>query len=268
MVLTATVLNSDIPRWYTTQTNIQNQNYEDEGVDFTPGVTDVGTYTYYVTSYNPLTGCESSTSDPVTFNIYQSPEFMTQLNTVEAGSQYPFEVIDVNMYEITMVDEQLADSYTYDIVYEETSESIIVTDKQFTITKEGYYSITATSEEGCSRTIENLYIKYIDIEIPNVFSPGDTGLTIPDHWYPDNLKSDNGDPFVSFQDIEVMIFDRYGRLIKEYTGIQDRNAGEGWDGTYKGEQMPTGDYWYHIRLNDDKGREYTGHFTLYRNETE
>jgi gliding motility-associated-like protein len=38
-----------------------------------------------------------------------------------------------------------------------------------------------------------------------------------------------------------------------------------WDGTYNGEPLPTGDYWYVIKLgsaNDD--REFVGNFTLYR----
>jgi gliding motility-associated-like protein len=38
-----------------------------------------------------------------------------------------------------------------------------------------------------------------------------------------------------------------------------------WDGIYQGHNLPTGDYWYVIKLkgeNDD--REFVGHFTLYR----
>ncbi|WP_010521370.1 T9SS type B sorting domain-containing protein [Aquimarina agarivorans] len=72
--------------------------------------------------------------------------------------------------------------------------------------------------------------------------------------------------FEEFENIEVMVFDRYGRLIEEFKGIQQRRNGEGWDGTYKGTNMPSGDYWYLIKLNDDKGREFTGHFTLYRKQ--
>jgi gliding motility-associated-like protein len=55
----------------------------------------------------------------------------------------------------------------------------------------------------------------------------------------------------------VRIFDRYGKLIKEINPI-----GEGWDGTYIGQQMPASDYWYSIQLED--GRSFKGHFALKR----
>jgi len=71
--------------------------------------------------------------------------------------------------------------------------------------------------------------------------------------------------FVSFENVEVFVFDRYGRLLKKMTGIRDKYSGDtGWDGTYEGQGMPSGDYWYLIKLNDKEEREFTGHFTLYR----
>jgi gliding motility-associated-like protein len=42
-------------------------------------------------------------------------------------------------------------------------------------------------------------------------------------------------------------------------------SGPGWDGTYDGKELPTGDYWYVIKLNgENDSREFVGHFTLYR----
>ncbi len=75
-----------------------------------------------------------------------------------------------------------------------------------------------------------------------------------------------GDDFIDFANIEVMVFDRYGRLLEQFKGILNDNDGEGWDGTYQGNPMPTGDYWYLIKLNDDRGREISGNFTLYRSK--
>ena len=38
-----------------------------------------------------------------------------------------------------------------------------------------------------------------------------------------------------------------------------------WDGFYNQADLPTGDYWYIIKLNGDEDtREFVGHFTLYR----
>lgn len=55
----------------------------------------------------------------------------------------------------------------------------------------------------------------------------------------------------------ILIFDRYGKLLKQISTLQD-----GWDGRSRGTMMPTDDYWFKLFLED--GRVYTGHFTLKR----
>ena len=72
-------------------------------------------------------------------------------------------------------------------------------------------------------------------------------------------------PFIDYENMEVFVYDRYGRLLAEFQGIRQKTQGEpGWDGTYQDKAMPSGDYWYLIKLNDADDREFTGHFTLYR----
>jgi len=51
--------------------------------------------------------------------------------------------------------------------------------------------------------------------------------------------------------------DRYGKLLKQ----MNPNS-EGWDGTYRGKELPSSDYWYRIELAD--GRMVSGNFTLKR----
>ncbi|MCK0159266.1 T9SS type B sorting domain-containing protein [Allomuricauda sp. F6463D] len=111
------------------------------------------------------------------------------------------------------------------------------------------YSITVTDENGCSVTQE-IFVEFIDIEIPNFFTPDGDGLN--DTWKPKNLEV--------FPNITISIFDRYGRTV--YRMLQDT---AGWDGFYNQADLPTGDYWYIIKLNGDEDtREFVGHFTLYR----
>ena len=72
-------------------------------------------------------------------------------------------------------------------------------------------------------------------------------------------------PYSEFENIEVEVFDRYGRFLWSGRGTLDAANGEGWNGTNQnGEALPSGDYWYHILVNDSEGREYTGSFTLFR----
>ncbi len=89
---------------------------------------------------------------------------------------------------------------------------------------------------------------FYDIEIPNFFTPNGSGIN--DGWTP--LKIDN------LKNIKTSIFDRYGREIKILYN------GDKWDGTYRGNEVPSGDYWYLVEVNDNSGRTFVGNFTLYR----
>ncbi|MFK8309775.1 T9SS type B sorting domain-containing protein [Capnocytophaga canimorsus] len=101
---------------------------------------------------------------------------------------------------------------------------------------------------GCEREIL-IEREFFEIEIPNYFTPNEDGEN--DHWGPRNTRN--------YPNIETYIYDRYGRLIVTL------KKGETWNGKYKGKELPSGDYWYTIRLNqDDDNREFVGHFTLFR----
>jgi gliding motility-associated-like protein len=82
---------------------------------------------------------------------------------------------------------------------------------------------------------------------PNYFTPNNDGFN--DTW------SVIGGPELS--DARIYIFDRYGKLLKQLFA-----NGEGWDGTFLGEPMPSSDYWYRIELSD--GRLVNGNFSLKR----
>jgi gliding motility-associated-like protein len=59
----------------------------------------------------------------------------------------------------------------------------------------------------------------------------------------------------------IYIFDRYGKLLKQLSPINDA----GWDGTYNGTPLPSSDYWFLIEYTeDDTRKEFRGHFTLKR----
>ena len=122
-------------------------------------------------------------------------------------------------------------------------------DSIFYITETATYTITVTDENGCSVSGE-IFIEFIDIEIPNFFTPDGDGLN--DTWAPRNIEP--------YQNIFIKIYDRYGRTLYEFKGNEDD-----WDGQYNLSDLPTGDYWYIIKLNGiEDEREFIGHFTLYR----
>ncbi|MEE9349475.1 MAG: T9SS type B sorting domain-containing protein, partial [Flavobacteriaceae bacterium] len=55
----------------------------------------------------------------------------------------------------------------------------------------------------------------------------------------------------------ISIVDRFGKVL-----AQLKPTDIGWDGTYRGIQMPTNDYWYLIQFSDKS--QVKGHFTLKR----
>ena len=76
------------------------------------------------------------------------------------------------------------------------------------------------------------YFEYIDPCIPNYFTPNGDGVL--DEWGPDCVQQ--------YPNMTFDIFDKY-----------------------QGQELPTGDYWYVVKLNDSNNdRSFVGNFTLYR----
>ena len=87
------------------------------------------------------------------------------------------------------------------------------------------------------------------IGFPKYFTPNNDGYH--DYWkiYGTNNQFQTGS--------DILIFDRYGKLIKQLNPLE-----VGWDGTLNGEILPTSDYWFYVTLED--GRIFKGHFSLVR----
>ena len=122
------------------------------------------------------------------------------------------------------------------------------TDNTYNITETGTYTVRVVDQNGCVAEAQ-IFMEFMDIVIPNFFTPDGDGMN--DFWTPQNIEA--------FPEILIKIYDRYGRVVAEVT------AANAWDGTYDARELPTGDYWYVIKLNGENDtREFVGHFTLYR----
>lgn len=118
----------------------------------------------------------------------------------------------------------------------------------FLIYESGDYTVTVTDSNGCFASATR-YFEYVDVCIPNYFTPNNDGNQ--DEWGPGCTEQ--------YRNMTFDIFDRYGRKIATL------RVGQKWDGKYNGKELPTGDYWYVVKLNDNNDdREFVGHFTLYR----
>ncbi|MFV0247998.1 MAG: T9SS type B sorting domain-containing protein, partial [Tenacibaculum sp.] len=123
-------------------------------------------------------------------------------------------------------------------------------ENEITILKTKDYKIVVKDSRGC-QTASVIRGEYISIEVPNIFTPDGDGVN--DYWYPINVED--------YHDVRVFIYDRYARMINTFEGMH-----QGWDGTYQGKELPSGDYWYTISFKELSGEQkrFMGHFTLYR----
>jgi len=109
----------------------------------------------------------------------------------------------------------------------------------------GLYTVYVRDKNNCGITEELVSV----IGFPKFFTPNNDNKN--DFWRVEGISS-------QFQsNTSVLIFDRYGKLLKELDPLS-----AGWDGTFNGALMPTSDYWFKVKLQD--GRTFTSHFTLKR----
>ena len=149
-----------------------------------------------------------------------------------------------NLNEITALAEGGREGYTFYFDGRDNED-----DNTFYITRTDTYEVIVVDENGCE-AVASIFMEFIDIEIPNFFTPDGDGQN--DFWIPRNMEQ--------FPEILIKIYDRYGRVVSEQS-----YDSRGWDGKYAGNELPTGDYWHVIQLNGaEDDREFVGHFTLYR----
>ncbi|HFG0465634.1 TPA: T9SS type B sorting domain-containing protein, partial [Flavobacterium psychrophilum] len=184
---------------------------------------------YVLTVKNNITGCTATDSVIVTQNINLPQVVVNHVSD--------------NNYSLQITGGQAP--YIYSI-----SNGIIINNYNFTIKDSDYYTINVKDAKGCT-TETTVYLKALDIEIPDYFTPNGDGNN--DTWYP--LRTQK------YPNMEVLIFDRYQREIVRLKG----NTIQGWDGNYNNNPLPSGDYWYVIKLNDEKNsKEILGGVTLVR----
>jgi gliding motility-associated-like protein len=191
---------------------------------YTLTVNTEGTYTVKVT--NSL-GCYTIR----TINVTASN--IAVINSIEVT-----DLVDVNS--ITVYATGQGDDYTYSIDNINFQESNI-----FSNLLPGVYTVYVKDNNGCGIATEEVSV----LGIPNYFTPNNDGYN--DYW---NIKGVSSN---FYQNATIHIFDRFGKLLKQISPLS-----QGWDGKYNGQNVPSEDYWYVIKLQDD--RILKGHFALKR----
>jgi gliding motility-associated-like protein len=89
---------------------------------------------------------------------------------------------------------------------------------------------------------------YVELDIPDGFTPN--GDDVNDIWEIENLTR--------YEDHQVIVYSRAGRVL-----FESRDYTKEWDGTYQGEVVPGGVYYYTIKVFQYQ-RKYSGTVTILR----
>lgn len=182
-----------------------------------------GDYSVVVTDDN---GCEKTKKFKV---ILSEPAFITEAVVKDFSG----------------VDNSVLIQYTGVGNYEFSLDgNIFQNDPLFTGVRPGIYNAIARDKNGCG--LSNSFLLYV-VDYPRFFTPNGDGYN--DLWFITNVDH--------LPDYKILIFDRYGKLLKE----TNQNSA-GWNGIYNGQQLPADDYWFTLQFVD--GKIVKGHFSLKR----
>ena len=214
---------------------------------------DNGTYTYSWDSSVTVVDGQQSVNDQL--DVYQAGDYFVTIydevlnceTTIQVSViEYPSP--DINMlvvedYKLTVILNNPSTDFEFAVDYLNGFQSSNV----FTNLAAGEHVLYARDIFRCNIVEQTFYV----FGLPQFFTPNGDGIN--DTW---NVLGIEPSKFTS--PINVYIFDRYGKVLAVFNPLESN----GWDGTRKGVELATDDYWYRFALPD--GRKYSGHFTLKR----
>jgi gliding motility-associated-like protein len=176
-------------------------------------------------------------------------------NTNDCSRTRIIKVVSSNIAEITAVrvkDLREYNSVSMDVagpgeyVYSITDSSgPYQTSNLFENVPVGFHTVYIKDLNGCGIIKKEIAV----LGVPKFFTPNGDGHN--DVWKVEGVSAD------FFSKSIIYIFDRYGKVITQFSGLDS-----GWDGTFQGNPLPADDYWYTAKFDD--GREAKGHFSLKR----
>lgn len=210
-----------------------------EDFDFCKGKTvtlDAGTG---FTSYLWNTGATTQTinvSNPGNYSVTVTNMFgCSNTDTIQLSYSLLAEIVSVNINNNSAtVILSASGNYEYSLDNSSWQDSNV-----FSNLGMGEYIVYVRTKSGCIIGQKPFSI----FNIPNAISPNGDGMN--DKWKIAGLENYSGS--------EIHVFDRKGILV--FKQIINKKPLE-WDGKIKGSPIPTGNYWYSIKVSD--GRNYTG----------
>jgi len=217
---------NDFPLVVSAETNNPLDSYEWSTNETTAAIEITAIGSYSVTVTNEF-GCQTTS----TFSVTESDS--AEIDVVETVN-----FADPNNIVVTVTG---IGNYLYQL-----NDQPFQTSGTFYNVPIGYNTVTIIDQNGCAQITREVLV----IDTPKHMSPNGDGQY--DTWHITGVETLPG--------TVIYIFDRFGKLIKTLL-----HTSPGWDGSYNGNPMPAGDYWFVAKVRqDDNVFEVKGHFALKR----
>lgn len=204
---------------------------------FNPKAAGTGTVTINYVFSTSATGCTYTTSFKITVNPTPVVSLPPQYTVLE-GSQ-------VTLRPIATLE---SGSFTYQWSPSAGLSGDKIANPVVTISEDTKYTVTVTSDKGCSASAQTtVHVLKVPV-VPNAFTPNNDGIN--DTW---DIKYLNAYP-----NAVVEIFTRYGNRVFLSYGYTTA-----WDGRFNGADLPVGTYYYIISPNSGR-KAVTGYLTIIR----
>ncbi|MCH2231320.1 MAG: T9SS type B sorting domain-containing protein, partial [Crocinitomicaceae bacterium] len=195
-------------------------------------VTTIGTYSVIITDENHPTNC--TYTDSVTYEASSAPSVLDIQITTPAFA---------DIHNVTATASGGSGNYEYQL-----DDGEWQVNGEFLDLQPGEHVIIVRDTNGCGELVKGfLVIDYMKFFTPN-------GDAYNPTWNIIGLQNQSS--------AKIYIFDRYGKLLKQISP-----SGQGWDGTFNGNPMPSNDYWFKVEYVDPfdgSSKEFKNHFTLKR----
>jgi PKD repeat protein len=200
-------------------------------------------YTVTLTATNNL-GCPTTVIKNQFIHIVQPP--------VAAFNVSPSTIINIPDYSFRFQDESTNNPTIWQWDFGDGTSST-QRNPSHTYLDTGTYRVTlkTINQQGCfTTTFKDVTIKGVPgyLFVPNSFIPGSTQPEL-------RLFRAKGS---GIQTWRFSIFNKWGQLLWETTNLDEGRPADGWDGTFKGQPMPQGVYYWKIDVQMVNGSEWKG----------
>ena len=223
-----------------------SENFNPQTISFCEGGSTVliapsGNYTYVWSTGETSQSIQITNSGIYTVIVTNSLG-CSAIQQYNVSTTEPLTLIDVIVNDFNGGNNSITVIYSGNGNYQFSIDSVTFQESPiFSNVAPGEYLVSAIDLNQCGGFTTSVLV----LDYPRFFTPN--GDSYNDFWRIKNLN----------QNYTISIFDRFGKLLKTLTGINDR-----WDGSFNGSQLPSSDYWFVLEISE--GKTVKGHFALKR----